>query len=268
MSKRTSARLIIGLTVSLQLACGSGRRVAAPTGGEPEPVDRRGSGVAKHALLVGISKYSRGRPNDLDWWDLHATNDVDAVATVLKDRFQFGADDIVILRNDNARRKDILDGFERLVRDTREGDVVYFHYSGHGQQVPDETGEEIDGWAQSIIPFDYESRGDPSRNIRNREFRKLIADLKAKKPSNVTLVFDCCFSGEITKGGDELIRGEAWRGDPPRTKPPAQGMFAKGPVGIFPPRAAKAEGYVVLAHAAMTRSPKKRRTKTARNWGC
>jgi hypothetical protein len=229
---------------------GSGQKAdyAEPT----PPVDQsnvpapRTAKNGRHALLIGISNYRRGRPDYQDWWDLNATNDVDAMEQLLKDPFEFRPEEIVVLRDGQATRKGILAAFDELVRATQKNDVVYIHYSGHGQRVPDDTGEEIDGWAQSIIPFDYKSRADRSQNIVNREFRKLVADLKAKKPANITLVFDCCFAGEITKGGDELIRGEAWRGTPPKSPPTGRAKYAKGPIGLFPPKAAAAEGYVVL----------------------
>jgi len=210
------------------------------------PTTARTARTGLHALLIGIAKYRRGRSDNLDWWDLNATNDVDVMEQILQERFEFQPGEIVVLKNEKAHRQGILDAFAELAKATKENDVVYVHYSGHGQRVPDETGEEIDGWAQSIVPFDYVSRADPSKNIVNREFRKLIADLKTKKPANVTLVFDCCFAGEITKGGDEVIRGEDWRGDRPKAAQAGRARFAKGPIGLFPPKAAAAEGYVVL----------------------
>jgi len=240
---------VVGVWLS---GCGEGSGQQAnyaentPPADQPNVPASRTAKNGRHALLIGISKYRRGRSDDQDWWDLNATNDVHAMEQLLKDRFEFRPEEIVVLRDGQATRQSILAAFAELVRATQQNDVVYVHYSGHGQRVPDDTGEEIDGWAQSIIPFDYKSRTDRSQNIVNREFRKLVADLKAKKPANVTLVFDCCFAGEITKGGDELIRGEAWRGDTPKSAPSGRAKYAKGPVGLFPPKAAAAEGYVVL----------------------
>jgi uncharacterized caspase-like protein len=44
---------------------------------------------------------------------------------------------------------------ERLVGDARPGDALFFHYSGHGLQLPAETGEDDDtGYDECIVPCD------------------------------------------------------------------------------------------------------------------
>ena len=223
----------------------------------------------RHALLIGISRYARGGDPDSEWWNVHGTNDVDAMEQTLRDRFGFPPENITVLRDGAASREKIEEAFQKLINRTRAGDTVYFHYSGHGQQIPDVSGEEIDHWAQSIVPFDYKSRSDFSHNISNREFRVLIAALKRKNPANITLVFDCCFAGGISKGGEETIRGAAWVGGLPKSPASANVQFGKGSIGIFPPARPSRRDMSSSERAAMTKWLARPPWPRARPpWGC
>ena len=88
---------------------------------------------------------------------------------------------------------------EFLIKPTTKGDIVFFHYSGHGQQIPDDNGDEIDAYDESLVPSDYVSQKDGSKNIRDDEIGQLLDELKAKEPANVTISLDSCFSGTDRK---------------------------------------------------------------------
>merc|ERR1712187_706328 len=70
------------------------------------------------------------------------------------------------------------------------GDVLFFHYSGHGAQQEDPHGYEEDGMNETILPVDFKKSGmitdDQISNI-------LVKPL----PNGVrlTAVMDCCHSG-------------------------------------------------------------------------
>ena len=175
---------------------------------------------AKRALLVGISEYERGNPTT-DWWNLNTERDVEAMRRVLVDKFQFKQDEIKILKTKAETTHNSIVGTFRsfLIEPTKPGDVIYFHYSGHGGQVPDTdtpdnpiVGDELDGLDECLIPSDYVSRKDGSKNIRDDEIGILLNELKQKQPANVTLSFDSCFSGTITRGGRHKVRGQKWEG--------------------------------------------------------
>lgn len=52
-------------------------------------------------------------------------------------------------------RDDILRGLNWLVQDAQPGDLLWFHYSGHGTQVTDRDGDEQDGKDEAICPLDH-----------------------------------------------------------------------------------------------------------------
>ena len=102
----------------------------------------------KRALLVGISNYSSN--STTQWTDIHGANDVELIAATLKSqRFS-----IAKVTNKQATAKRIRKELTSLVRSCRAGDVVYIHFSGHGQPFEDKSGDENDGWDESIIPYD------------------------------------------------------------------------------------------------------------------
>ena len=106
------------------------------------------SAQAKRALLVGISNYSSNSATQ--WTDIHGANDVELIAATLKSqRFS-----IAKVTNKQATAKRIRKELTSLVRSCRAGDVVYIHFSGHGQPFEDKSGDENDGWDESIIPYD------------------------------------------------------------------------------------------------------------------
>ena len=98
----------------------------------------------KRALLVGLSHYEK----TTGWNDIHGTNDIDLIKSKLK------GFSIKELRNSSATYDNIISELKSLERESKEGDTVYIHLSGHGQPVEDYNGDELDGWDESFIPFD------------------------------------------------------------------------------------------------------------------
>ena len=150
----------------------------------------------KRALLIGISKYCRvegecgkGRPY---WWDLNTEAEVGELARILKDpNGQYKFDEVKILKDSEATHQNIVNTFKTfLIDQTNEGDIAYFHYSGHGGQVPDDTkhgpnpkiGDEIDGYDETIIPADYTKGKTGFNDIRDDEIGFLACNLSSKSP--------------------------------------------------------------------------------------
>ena len=66
--------------------------------------------------------------------------------------------------------------------------TVFFHYSGHGTQVQDTDGDEMDGLDEAI----YSKNG---KIITDDEISEVL--MSFPKDKTVFLVFDCCHSGSI-----------------------------------------------------------------------
>ena len=75
-----------------------------------------------------------------------------------------------------------------------EGSTVLIYYSGHGSRVKDQNGDEIDGYDETIVPWDY---GSKRKFIVDDEIHRWLSMLKADK---VILIFDSCHSGTMERG--------------------------------------------------------------------
>ncbi|QSJ14827.1 caspase family protein [Nostoc sp. UHCC 0702] len=155
----------------------------------------------KLALLVGINNYLKNERGD----NLKGcVTDVDLQQELLIHRFGFDPKNILRLTSDPAdkqpTRKNILEAFEEhLIKQAKPGDVVVFHFSGHGSRLsdPDPIQQcKDDKYNSTLIPADDGENG-VTKDIMGRTLFLLISALNTE---NVTVVLDSCFSGGGTRG--------------------------------------------------------------------
>lgn len=165
----------------------------------------------RRALLVGIGEY----PAESEWTFVHGDNDVRIIREFLLGQ-GVKAECLETVTNEEATKKGILSALERLANTARKGDVVYIHFSGHGQQVTDLDGDEGDGFDEAWVPYDarkkyvagvYEGENHIIDDEINVCLKKLRAKVGAK--GRITLVSDACHSGSGSRGlgDDEYFRG-------------------------------------------------------------
>jgi hypothetical protein len=157
----------------------------------------------KLALLVGISDYE-SNPNT-GWENINGANDIKLLVSDLEKK---GFNQIVAISDQEATCENIKNNLKMLISSSQKGDIVYFHFSGHGQPVLDLNGDEgiEDGWDESIIPYDanmyyqkniYEGEKHITDDLLN-EF--LICLRKKVGPTGlVYVVIDACFSGSAVR---------------------------------------------------------------------
>ncbi len=156
----------------------------------------------KLALLVGINAYSA--PNQL-----HGCNtDVDLQRELLIHRYGFNPKDIYEIRDQKATHQGILEAFENhLIKQAQPGDVVVFHYSGHGARVKDADPNpglvfNGQGFNSTIVPIDREiPNSDEVRDIMGHTLFLLTSALAT---DNLTMVLDSCFSGGGLRGNTRI----------------------------------------------------------------
>ena len=108
------------------------------------------AGNKKIAVLIGIGQY-RG---DTGWTELSSRNDISLMHNTLMNQ-GFANEDVYILQDQKATQASILLLLNTtLYQAVGSGDVVYFHFSGHGQQCMDYDGDELDGLDECIVPYD------------------------------------------------------------------------------------------------------------------
>lgn len=165
-------------------------------------------GITRHGLIIGLGEYK-----DKAWGKIHGDKDVPIVKEMLK---ECGYSDIVTLSNSNATKSGILSSLSSLTDRCQIGDVVYIHFSGHGQQITDVNGDEDDGWDEAWIPYDamyaYSDSYKGEKHLVDDEIAKWLNEIKRKigASGKIVLVVDACHSGDSdrgTKDNDEYIRG-------------------------------------------------------------
>ena len=155
----------------------------------------------KLALLVGINDY----PGTNGFGALQGClTDVELQRHLLIYRFGFNPNDIKILTNQQATRQGILEAFEEhLIRQAKPGDVVVFHYSGHGSQVNDPDGDNPDKLNSTFVPIDaFLPSGFPNTGgvVQDIMGHTLFLLMSAVQSENLSAVLDSCFSGGGTRG--------------------------------------------------------------------
>ena len=100
----------------------------------------------KRALVIGL-----GEQQDKAWNKINGDKDVPLVQAMLKNA---GFKSVTTLVNRQATKVGIVEAFKRMTASCKHGDVVYIHYSGHGQQMTDVHNDEKDGLDECWIPYD------------------------------------------------------------------------------------------------------------------
>ena len=217
------------------------------------------AGPPKRALLVGISKYARGRGAPADWSDLPTQDDIEVMRQVLLRKFGFKDEDIQVLTEAQVTKTAIETAFrEHLIGPAQPGDVVLFYFSGHGQLVPDSTA--WGGTRPALVTSDYidqNARNGYRTHLRSDHIRELLRELKTRMSKggsvvgNITVLLDSCHSGGGTKN-EMMSKGRSWDDaiDGPKPKPlpdAVTGIKPKGTSGFLDADQAIAEGYVFIS---------------------
>lgn len=166
----------------------------------------------RRALLIGIDRYER-LPYPLEG----CANDARVIGELLERSFGFRPEAITWLLDEQATRDRILAELDALVAATGRDDVVVIAYSGHGSQMTDRDGDEAEAMDETIVPHDSGRAPDENRDITDDELYVRVLALGERTPF-VTLLFDCCHSGSVSRDGF----GERVRWVPPDDRPASE----------------------------------------------
>ncbi|KAJ7466884.1 caspase domain-containing protein [Mycena latifolia] len=135
----------------------------------------------KKALLIGI-RSAEGYP------ELKAAHvDVQKMRALLIDFYHYASDDIRVLVDDGIdghvqpTRANILQAIAELVKGVKDGDRLFFHYSGHSTQVDNQSNSEEDG----------KDECECAAELHKRLVKPLPVD------AHLVAVLDTCHSGSL-----------------------------------------------------------------------
>ena len=157
--------------------------------------------MTKKALCVGINNYP------FKFRDLRGCiNDANAWSELLISTFGFPSNKVTLLTDQQATKKNIMQGLRQLIRNAKAGDVLVYTFSGHGTYIADKDGDE-EGFDEAQCPY-FESPYDSAADlILDDELRQLFKTV----PSSVhlTVISDSCHSGSVSLApdlSDDLVR--------------------------------------------------------------
>ena len=160
----------------------------------------------KRALVIGL-----GEQEDKSWGKINGDKDVTLVNEILTNA---GYSDIITLINKQATKRNIITSFNTLLSRCNNGDKVYIHFSGHGQQMDDFNNDESDNLDECWIPYDAYmtccERDNGSRHLTDDEINNILHRISNKigKKGSLLVVVDACHSGDSSRGNDDI----AYRG--------------------------------------------------------
>lgn len=165
----------------------------------------------KRALVIGISDYPQNGSES--WGVIHGANDAELIVPILRGQ---GFETTKIC-NEAATAEKIRKALDTLVKTCSAGDIVYLHFSCHGQPFEDLNSDEEDGWDESIVPYDaqkvfkkgkYEGQNHIIDDSLHTYFQKIRE--RIGKSGFVCVVVDACHAGGALRGGndtDVYVRG-------------------------------------------------------------
>lgn len=172
-------------------------------------VSTAGDAQRKRAFMVGISHYDTALTG-YQWNNINGVEDINLLSPILKKQGFY----LTTLLDEQATYQNITNQLSTFTNQTKKGDIVYLHFSAHGQPVEDLNGDEDDGWDEAIVPINayknykkgvYEGK----KHLLDDQLNTYIKMLRTKIGTTgfLYVVIDACHSGTSSRANDETIRG-------------------------------------------------------------
>ncbi len=166
-----------------------------------------GSAQKKHALIIGINDYYDAK-GVLSKESLRGpVNDANAVRELLIKKFGYKTGDIDTIYNATATRENIINGLRKKIAACKSGDIMFFYFSGHGVWMENKELENDpvkQGYSQAMLTSDLYSYEDNFKCFIRDVTLKRYFNLFIDKKVILTSVFDCCFSGKLSMGENNI----------------------------------------------------------------
>ncbi len=122
------------------------------------------------------------------------------------------------LCNKEATANNIRKSITSFSTKCKSGDIVYLHFSCHGQPFEDYDGDENDGWDEALVPFDalkeyHQGNYTGENHITDDELNSYLKTIRNRVGPNgiVYVVIDACHAGSSYRGEEDedsvVIRG-------------------------------------------------------------
>jgi len=160
------------------------------------------SHAEKYALIVAVGNY----PEKSGWASINSLNDVDIIKDCLIIQ-GFKKQFITSITDKNGTRENIIYTLQSIKEKLTKGDIFVVHFSMHGQQIFDDSGDELDHLDEALVPYDaastYSEFYKGENHLRDDDLAIIIADLRQKlgETGELLMILDSCHSGTSSRGG-------------------------------------------------------------------
>lgn len=163
----------------------------------------------KRAFMVGISHYDTALTG-YQWNNINGVEDIKLLKPILEKQ-DFSS---TVILDEQATFNNIIRQLSQFTDNTRKGDIVYLHFSTHGQPVEDINGDEEDGWDEAIVPIDaykiykkgtYEGEKHLTDDLLNKYVKRLRD--RIGNTGFLYVVIDACHAGTSSRANNETVRG-------------------------------------------------------------
>jgi len=154
------------------------------------------------AVLIGIEEYQDSKVTRLNY----SVDDVDALRNVLINHAGYKAENILVLKNDEATASSVRSTLGTwLPRQVKDEDMVLIYFSGHGGAEPSIRGDVKDGTEKYMMLSDSKADDMYGSAIPMSELARIFGRIRADK---LLFAMDSCYSGatDQAEGGKGVMR--------------------------------------------------------------
>jgi len=152
------------------------------------------------ALIVAIGNYKN---NDFNLNSTQITTDIELYKKILIKKEGVSSNNIKILRDKNATRKNILSYLKKVIKEEKRTYRFFMFFSGHGLNKEREGSSIKDELKDTgaILPYDFNT-SDIYHTIivGKKDLRKYFKIIDENTKGNPLIIFDACFSKNSIKG--------------------------------------------------------------------
>ncbi len=144
-----------------------------------------------YALIIGIDKYQSVQNLN------YAVKDAESIQDILVNTFDFPENNVILLKNEDATKQNILQAFSDITTKAEESDRVLIYFAGHGDTDDLPEGGEM-GY---LLPVDGDNNNLFVTSIAMDDLKRISLMSKAK---HLLYLVDACYGGLLTIGSRGL----------------------------------------------------------------
>ena len=211
--------------------------------------------MTKRALCIGINQFTDPALPPLKG----AINDARTLSLLLQRDFGFDPRDVLVLTDAQATKRAVLGSIAALLDGARAGDDLVLFASTHGSHVPDQDGDDDDGYDEVLVTHDH----DWERAVlSDDELARSLA--RVPDGARLTVLWDTCHASTMQDTASTAYRTRAVAaGDKP-----AAGVELLGVRYVpLPGRYDVQRGAKAVRPRQPTKPPKKKKPAAGRDHG-